>query len=371
MRKISIVYIVSEINKSLSFEWMAQSIDKEKYSLRFFLIGKKKSALAERLKDLNVEYVEFPFHSKRDLPLVFLRIFLNLSFKRPQVVHTHLFYANIIGLTASWILGIRKRIFTRHHAMVHYNEYPSGLKWDKYFNKIATQIIAISENTRNILITLDGADPKKIHLIHHGFDLEYFDNKDWERINLIKKKYLLGKTSPVIGVISRYLKLKGIQFIIPAFEKLRKDTPNAHLILANTIGNYRNEIVALLNMLPADSYTEIEFEEDLASLYNLFDVYVHVPIDSMSESFGQTYIEALAVGIPSVFTLSGVAPEFIRNQENAVVVPFQQSDAIVEAIKTLLNDNELRNTLIENGKQSLASFSLSKMIYKLEEVYER
>ena len=57
MRKISVVYIISEINKSLSFEWIAQSIDKEKYSLRFFLIGRKKSALAERLKALIVEYV--------------------------------------------------------------------------------------------------------------------------------------------------------------------------------------------------------------------------------------------------------------------------------------------------------------------------
>ncbi|HEY8933793.1 MAG TPA: glycosyltransferase family 4 protein [Cyclobacteriaceae bacterium] len=370
MRKISVVYIVSEINKSLSFEWIAQSLNKEKYSLKFFLIGKKNSSLARSLKELNVEYVEFPFQSKRDLSLIFIKIFFNLLFKRPQVIHTHLFYANIIGLTASRLLGIRKRIFTRHHAMVHYNEYPSGLKWDKYFNGIATHIIAISENTRNILTTLDKADPKKIHVIHHGFDFEYFSNKDWNKISSLKKKYSPDKASPVIGVISRYLKLKGIQYIIPAFKKLQVDFPNAHLILANTIGNYRSEIVSLLNTLPPDSYTEIEFEEDLASLYNLFDVYVHVPIDAMSESFGQTYIEALAVGIPSVFTLSGVAPEFIRHNENALVVPFQQSDAIAEAAKTLLSNNELRNKLIENGKQSLASFSLSKMIDKLEEVYE-
>ena len=66
--------------------------------------------------------------------------------------------------------------------------------------------------------------------------------------------------------------------------------------------------------LPQNSYCVIPFEKDLFSLYQLFDVYVHTPINPTLEAFGQTYVEALAAGIPSVFTMSGVAPQFVLHE---------------------------------------------------------
>jgi glycosyltransferase involved in cell wall biosynthesis len=96
---------------------------------------------------------------------------------------------------------------------------------------------------------------------------------------------------------------------------------------------------------------------------------VHGPIDARSEAFGQTYVEALAAGVPSVFTLSGVAPEFIRNEHNALVVPFRDAESIYRAIKRLLEDRELREGLVANGRKSASLFLLEKMIGRLKELY--
>ena len=125
-----------------------------------------------------------------------------------------------------------------------------------------------------------------------------------------------------------------------------------------------------METIPEYSYTEIEFEEDNAALFKCFDVFVHVPINTKIEAFGQIYIEALAAGIPGIFTLSGVAAEFIQDKKNALVVNFNSSDEIYNAINELIHNNELRNRIIENGRKDIAQlFSLSLMIEKLEKIY--
>ena len=164
---------------------------------------------------------------------------------------------------------------------------------------------------------------------------------------------------------------KGIHYIIPAFKELLKDYPDAYLLLANAKkGDYKDEIDQLLQDLPTDSYHEIEFEHNLFALYHLLDVFVHCPVDEEVEAFGQIYVEALAAGIPSVVTLSGIAREFIENEKNAVVVDFKNSDEVLAGIQKVLKEAPFRENLINNGKESVkANFSLSNMIQTLENLY--
>jgi glycosyltransferase involved in cell wall biosynthesis len=150
---------------------------------------------------------------------------------------------------------------------------------------------------------------------------------------------------------------------------LLSDYPNALLILASANGPYKKEIEGLLSELPEDSYITIPFENDLFALYQLFDIYVHVPINPEIEAFGQTYVEALAAGIPSVFTLSGVASEFIEHEKNALVVPFQDSEAAYYSIVRLLDDEMLKNKMVDNARESIKQFELSTMIQKLKKLY--
>jgi glycosyltransferase involved in cell wall biosynthesis len=368
MKRKKVVYIVSDIDKALAFEWTAKCLAPY-VDIFFILIGKKNTTLFNYLKSTGIacEVIaddDYPANLKK-----WIQIYRILRREKPDVVHTHLWRATVLGLTAAWFCGVKKRILTRHHAMLHYIEYPSGRKWDILCNTLATDIIAISQNVKNIVIQKDKAPSRKVQVVHHGFDLSYFNDIDQERVDIIRQKYqFIG--SPIVGVISRYLKLKGIQYIITAFKKLLLEYPKAHLVLANAQGDYANSIKEQLRELPSASYTEITFEEDLAALYKVFDVFVHVPIDTHAEAFGQTYIEALAVGVPSVFTLSGVAPEFIDDRKNALVVNYQDADSILLSIKSILEGSALRIQLIENGKKSLHDkFALEVMISKLVQIY--
>jgi len=370
MSKKKIVYIISDIDKALAFEWTAVRL-RDKFDLCFILLEKDESKFSFFLKNQSVRYYEISDKQYPSRLRKWIRLLLILMKEKPKTIHTHLWNANILGLSAAWLLRIKQRVFTRHHATTHYREFPSGRKWDVLCNRLATDIVAISRNIEKILTNWDKADPDKIHLIHHGFDFDYFKLVEINRVKTLRTKYnILSHDFPVVGVISRYMQWKGVQHIIQAFQKIREQYPTAKLLLANAQGNYQEPIKSLLSTLPTGSFVEIIFEEDLAALYQLFNVFVHVPVDSYVEAFGQTYVEALASGIPSIFTLSGVAPEFIVNEENALVVPFRDSESIYQALLRILNDVELRNRLMASGRQSAKQFPLSKMTEQLSQLYD-
>ncbi len=367
-----ITYIVSNINKAVSFEWVAENLDRRKYTISFLLIGAKPGYLYEWLKNNNIEVNFITYKSKNQLFWIFLKVFYFLFKSKPSVVHTHLFEANLVGLFAAKFLGIKKRIYTRHHSTFHHEYFPQAIKWDRIINWLATDIVAISENVRNVLLKYEDVDYRKIHLIHHGFDLSEFQSVTQERVELLTSKYGIEKTKgPVIGVISRYTLWKGIQYIIPAFQRILDNYPDALLIIANANGPDKSFIQELLyKNIPSSNVLEIEFENDLFALYKLFDIYVHTPINSEIEAFGQTYVESLASGVPSIFTLSGVAAEFIRNEYNALVVEFEDANQIYNALLKLLNDRILCQSLIQRGTNSIQKFSLNNYIDKLDRLYE-
>ncbi|EMR03698.1 glycosyltransferase family 4 protein [Cesiribacter andamanensis] len=372
MEKPGLVYIISNIDKALAFEWLACSEAlRSSYALQFILLGPAPGYLHTFLCRNHIPVLYLPYKGKGALPVVIWTIWRYLRKQRPHIVHTHLFDANLAGLLAARLAGVPKRIYTRHHATLHHVYFPRAVYYDKAINRLATAIVAISGNVAEVLEKQEGVSPEKLRLIHHGFKLDQLSAPDHQRLEAVRSRHQIPLTaSPVIGVIARYTHWKGIQHIIPAFQKLRSLYPEAHLLLANAKGDGAGAIKAQLAQLPAHAYTEIAFEKDIPALYGLLDVYVHTPIDAHSEAFGQTYVEALAVGVPSVFTLSGVAPEFIRHEHNALVVPFQDTEAIYHALVRLLADAALRQKLVTAGRASVQEFfTFEQMEEKLLALY--
>jgi glycosyltransferase involved in cell wall biosynthesis len=122
--------------------------------------------------------------------------------------------------------------------------------------------------------------------------------------------------------------------------------------------------------LPADSYVEIPFEDDIAALYPLFDLFVHAPVDPWAEGFGQVYVEALAAGVPAIVTPSGVGSELLEHGRNAWLVGFRSSREILAGLLHLLAAPELRAALARGGQASVApDYELAPMMRSLEGLY--
>jgi glycosyltransferase involved in cell wall biosynthesis len=368
---IKVTYIISDVNKALAFEWIASGIGKEEYCLSFILLNPGPTILEDFLRSNNFETYLVKCSSKKQwLPALF-QTYRLLKKLKPDVVHCHLIKANIIGLTAAKLVGIKKRVYTRHHSSLHHIYFKKGVWLDKYSNRLATHIVAISRVVQRILIDWENVPSNKIILIPHGFLLESFKEVSVERIEGFKSRHSLTNNDFIVGVISRFTEWKGIQYIIPAFKKFLKIKPNAVLLLLNAAGDYEDHIIQLLQEISASTYRLIPFETDIAAAYKAMNVFVHAPVDEHSEAFGQIYVEALAAGVPSVLTLSGIAPEFIQHEENALVVPFKSGDAITQSIIRVMEDKKLASKMVNNGRQKVNElFTLNQMIERLETIYE-
>lgn len=370
MHKLKVCYIISDINKALAFEWIASNLDYGRFDVQFILLNPGSSMLEEYLQSHQYKVIRIICSGKKDWPKAWLSLYRLLRKQKPDIVHCHLLTASILGLSAAKFAGIHQRIYTRHHSDYHFRYFPKGVKWDKWCNLLATKIIAPSHAVKTVLTEMEFVPKEKVDLIFHGFDLDYFRNVSSETEHLVKLKYNPNDKHPVVGVISRFTELKGIQYIIPAFRQVLEQYPDALLLLFNATGDYQQQIEAQLSALPADSYKTVPFESELAAVYTLFDVFVQASTDTLIESFGQTYVEALASGVPSVFTLAGVAPNFIRDKENALIVPFRDAQAIENSILKILDNDELKNKIIKGGWNSVRDrFSLHEMIKKLTELY--
>ncbi|MCH2214324.1 MAG: glycosyltransferase family 4 protein [Flavobacteriales bacterium] len=366
---IRVTYIVSDIDKALAFEWISSHLNREDFDLRFILLNNTGSELEQYLIESGVPCKRIASSRGLKAMITFFQVWWELICHRPKVIHTHLRRACIIGLPAALMAAIPQRIHTRHHSTSNHIYHPHAVKTDKLITLLSTKVVAISTVVESVLVEKENTPLRKIQRIPHGFDLKYFERPPQARINKLREKYSCQNSTLIVGIVARYLELKGVEYGIRAFRELLADYPKAHLVLANAKGPYRRQIQEELSSLPHSAFTEIVFESDLTALFGLFDVYLHLPIQNDIEAFGQTYIEALAGGVPSVFTISGIGAELIRTEENAIVVPYKNSRRVYEAIKRILEDDEFRNKLVKNGRETVMPFGLKPFISRLEDLY--
>jgi glycosyltransferase involved in cell wall biosynthesis len=370
--KSKVVYIISNIDKALSFEWIATQLSSDNFELHFILLNPKANSNLELfLKENNVKVSFIKLSGKKSYPFVFAKLLFYLIKIQPQVVHTHLYDANLLGLTAAYFARIKKRIYTRHHSTLHHDFFPKGVKLDSLCNCMATHIVSISGSTYYVLTQLENVPTSKIISIPHGFKLSEFQSVSKEKVSALHLKYNIqrDKNYPVIGVIARYTHWKGHCYIIEAFKELLKSYPSALLLLANAQGDYATQVKEQLKDLPVQNYIEISFEQDLFALYKLFDVYVHVPINKDIEAFGQTYIEAMASGIPSIFTKSGIGNDVCQDSRNCIVVDYKNSEEIYSGLIKLTEDKSFYSTISINAPKSVINYDLQYFIKNLEDLY--
>lgn len=341
------------------------------YDLSFVLLNGGNSYFETFLVDRRIPFARYDYSSKKDLLKVTNSITEYFRKLRPDIVHTHFLDANLAGLMAAWLTRVPQRIHTRHHSIYHHRYHRKGVIYDWLSNKLSTRIVAISKNVQNILIEKEHVSASKISLIHHGFDLNLYQNIDPKEVDILKSNYTLPEGQFIFGVVSRYIDWKGINYIIAAFKEFHEANADSFLILMNARGPNKGSIKKALQELPQEAYLEVPFEKDMHVAYHLFDCFIHTPIDEEVEAFGQVYIEAMAAGVPSIVTLSGIARDYIINDKNALVVPYCNVEAIVHAMDLMKKEAPIRNRLAQQAiKDVECRFSFSEMREKLIELYE-
>jgi glycosyltransferase involved in cell wall biosynthesis len=171
-----------------------------------------------------------------------------------------------------------------------------------------------------------------------------------------------------VGIISVLRSWKGHKYLIEAIKIASKVIPNIRLIIVGS-GPQEENIKRLINQIELKDYVILTgYQPDPALYYKAMDVMV-LP-SYAGEATSQVLPQAMLMGKPVISTNTGGLSEVVIHNKTGLVVPTKNSLEIFNAIKTLFDDDSLRNRLAEEGRvHALNNFTFEKMIKTTETVY--
>lgn len=242
----------------------------------------------------------------------------------------------------------------------------------KIENKIlqtASYITCVSKTLELELLNL-GIPKSKILLNPNCVDLnEYRHTVDGEKQYPIK----LYGAKRVIGFVGSFGKWHGVHLLVEAFEKVIQETSfnDVHLLLIGT-GETYHEISNLVDQKQLGervSLTGLVEREKIPTMLKSCDVLVspQVPNKDGSAFFGSPtkLFEYMASGVPIVASDLDQIGEILSHEKNALLFKPNDINSMAEAIRRILNNPELAQTLSENA------FDLAAQEFTWEKHVER
>ncbi len=287
----------------------------------------------------------------------------------PDLVHTQLQFSDILGSIAAKILNI-PTVSTQHviEPLDAFNtaKMRQSLNWFclKYISKT---VIAVSEQTRQYIITQGKIDPSKVITIHNGIEVDKFNSISKEKSNSIREKHLISPKDKLILSVAVLRKQKGIQYMISALPEILKSVPNLKYLVVGD-GSYYSQLSKIVEEKKVQkSIIFAGHQPNVPEYMAASDIFV---LPTEIDAFPTVLMETLAAKCPSVASNVGGVPEIIEHETTGLLVPPQNPEALSTSCLRLLQNPELANAIAENGYKAVTEkFDISVQINNLEKLY--
>lgn len=169
----------------------------------------------------------------------------------------------------------------------------------------------------------------------------------------------------LVTYIGRLAREKNLGLLIEAWPELRARHPRAQLVLVGQ-GPLEEEIRK--HELPGVHLAGLLRGDDLAAAYASADLFV---FPSTTETFGNSLLEAMASGLPTVAAGAGGVLDFAEHGRNAWLVEGESAEALRDGLERLMGDASLRRQLAEGGLATAAERSWNAIFDRLIADYTR
>lgn len=255
--------------------------------------------------------------------------------ERPDIVHVQYMAPGAIPIFLLRLLGMKNIIVTTHTAADIYPNLRLIHFVQKYCVRVFTCITMRAEesffgsaelyNSDTILkrrnhFTIYNALPPNIHIRE---EQKTFSDKEI-----------------TLGVVSRLERIKGMDLVIPAFAKLKKQYTVIRLLVVGD-GSQRTIMQEQAIELGVNDSVEWMGRQEQSHLQSLYDRIDILLMPSRSEGFGLTTIEGMARGCVVVASNIGGLPEVVKDGEVGLLHEVNSANDIVYKINLLMSDSNL------------------------------
>lgn len=241
-----------------------------------------------------------------------------------------------------------------------------GISW-----KLALRNTKILTGISNFLIerAIKNGYKGESYLVPNGVDLNVFAREVGEDVKQ-KTSGILGKKEGDIYLVTtgRLTYKNATDDIIRALEKL---SSNIHLIIIGK-GEEGPNLQKQANLLGVSERVKFLGFVDYSEIPNYLSVCDIFIRPSRSEGFGNSFIEAMACKLPVIATPVGGIVDFLSDRQTGVFCYPDNPNSIVKAVNSLIEDSELRNSVISNAFNTVSQrYGWDKVSKGMQSVFDK
>ena len=270
--------------------------------------------------------------------------------------HIHAHFANVPTTVAELIHGFTGLPYSfTAHAKDIYHSSPAEL--DRKISK-ADFVLTCTDYNRRYLTALSTSETK-IYCVYHGINLSLFDGR-----TVSHERSDSGSRVPLILSVGRFCEKKGFPYLIRACRLLLERGLSFRCVIVG-YGPMLEELDALIVELGVEATVSLSgkmTQDRVAEMYRSAEVFALpclVTDNGDRDGIPNVLIEAMAQRLAVVSTdVSGIS-ELIEHGSNGMLIPEKSSQALADALETLLLQPDLRRQMGDRGREKVTrSFSL-------------
>ncbi len=206
-----------------------------------------------------------------------------------------------------------------------------------------------------------GIPKEKISVVYNGVD---FAPSLLAKEDARKK---LGLTGNILFSYGRLVPWKGFRMLVKLMPRLAEINQFFQLVIAGD-GPDRKRLEVIIKNLGLTRKVLLvgrKTHPEIADYFAAADIFL---LNSGYEGFSHQILEAMAAGVPVIASAVGGNREAIVQGENGFLVKYNDEFNLIEAIRSLWHNPELRNSFAQEGQETMRRFSYDEMLQKTTQI---
>ncbi|GAB1233846.1 glycosyltransferase family 1 protein [Ferrigenium sp. UT5] len=281
--------------------------------------------------------------------------------QRPDVVHiategplgwSALSAARKLGIPVSTDFHTNFHNYTQHYG-IGLLKKPIAAYLRHFHNKAGCTLVP----TTSLQQQLESEGYRNVRVVARGVDTELFNPA--KRDAALRASWNADENTLVVMLVSRIAPEKNLHVVIRAFDKIRKLNPLARLVIVGD-GPARAE---LERQHPQVIFAGMQTGQALARHYASGDLFLY---PSLTETYGNVTVEAMASGLATVAFDYAAAQQHIKHDVNGLLATCADSDAFIAEARTLANDLPRVRRLGKAARDTVESLTWEHIMGEME-----
>jgi len=364
MERLRIAHLITELGpggaERCVYE-LSRRMDPARFDVQ--VVALRGGAVADWLAEAGIRTTVLGLRGRWDLmklrPLVEL-----LGRERVDLLHTHLFHADLAGRVAARLAGVRHLVHTVHTAEGRFR--PWQFAHARFWAGGCDRIVCVSQSAATYHARRSGLPAWRYTVIPNGVDAEQLRPDPAARAR-VRTQLGIGNEEPLAAFVGRLDYEKGLDTLVSAMSHLAARGHPAHLVIAGD-GPRRHIVENFISHGEGGAFCRwLGFVRDVRSVLSAADFFV---MPSRWEGFGLAAAEAMAASLPVVATRVPGLSDLVTDGETGVLVGPEDNVALAEAIELLVGSAELRRRMGRRGREVVAQrFPIRATIEAHERLY--